>query len=212
LPQLLAALGALFAVAGVGKIVETLAEQGELANTYIVFTSDNGYLLGEHRLEEKIWAFQESVRVPFLAFGPGLPAGARRKQVVSTIDLAPTIAAMAGVRPGRKVDGVDFRPYAVSNRSLRRTSLIQAGPRGSLGTKEWTYRGAYTPRYTYLRWNRTRFLELYDRQRDPYELRNMAKDPRYRAVVAELRRRTASLVKCAGPGCSRDFGPMPGPR
>jgi N-acetylglucosamine-6-sulfatase len=194
------------------KIVETLAEQGELENTYLIFTSDNGYLLGEHRLEEKIFAFQESVRVPFLVSGPGLPAGVRRQQVVSTIDLAPTIAAIAGARPARTVDGLDLRPYAAGNRKLRRTSLIQAGPRGSIGTKDWTYRGAYTPRYTYVRWNRTRFLELYDRQLDPYELRNVAKVPRYRDVLVELRRRTAALGGCAGKACSRDFGRIPPPR
>ena len=191
------------------KIVEALADQGELTNTYVVFTSDNGYLLGEHRLEEKIFAFQESVRVPLLVYGPRLPAGVRRRQVVSTIDLAPTIAAFAGVRPARKVDGLDLRPYAARNRDLRRTSLIQAGPRGSIGTKQWTYRGVYTPRYTYLRWNRTGFLELYDRSRDPYERRNVAKKARYRAVLAELRQRTKVLANCSGATCSRDFGRMP---
>jgi len=147
--------------------------------------------------------------VPFLLYGPGVPAGARRRQVVSTIDVAPTIAAIAGVRPARTVDGLDIRRYAVGNQKLRRTSLVQAGPRGSLGTKEWTYRGAYTPRYTYLRWNRTRFVELYDRVKDPYELRNVARDPRYRDVIVELRRRTAALVGCSGARCSRDFGPTP---
>jgi N-acetylglucosamine-6-sulfatase len=191
------------------RIVETLAEQGELDNTYILFTSDNGYLLGEHRLEKKVWAYQESVRVPFLLYGPGVPAGVRRSQVVSTIDIAPTIAAIGGARPARQVDGLDIRRYAATTGKLRRTSLIQAGPRGSVGTKEWTYRGAYTPRYTYVRWSRTRFIELYDRTRDPYELRNVAKDARYRAVVKELRRRTAALVTCSGADCSRDFGRMP---
>lgn len=193
----------------VEKIVEALAQVGELENTYVVFTSDNGYLLGEHRLEEKIFAFQESVRVPFLVSGPGLPAGVRRQQVVSTIDVAPTIAAMARVRPARTVDGLDLRPYADRNRDLRRTSLIQAGPRGSIGTKQWTYRGSYTPRYTYLRWNRTGFLELYDRKKDPYELRNVAREPRYRDVLVELRQRTRSLEGCSGARCSRDFGRMP---
>jgi hypothetical protein len=60
-----------------------------------------------------------------------------------------------------------------------------------------------------VRWNRTRFVELYDRNRDPYELQNVAKDRRYREVLKELRRRTAALVRCSGAACSRDFGRMP---
>lgn len=177
----------------VAEIVRTLAEQGELANTYLLFTSDNGYLLGEHRLEEKIFAYQESVRVPFLLRGPGVPANVKRKQVVSTIDIAPTIAALARAQPRRRVDGIDIAPIARRNTGLPRTSLIQAGPRRGIGTRQWTYRGAYTPRYTYVRWNLTGFVELYDRRRDPYELRNVAKKRRYEKVASELKRRAKVL-------------------
>jgi arylsulfatase A-like enzyme len=189
----------------VAQIVQTLEEEGELDNTYLLFTSDNGYLLGEHRFQEKTFAYQESLRVPFLLAGPGMPADVVRRQIVSTIDVAPTIAAIAGVRPDRKVDGLDMRPYARMNTRLGRTSLIQAGPRRKIGSPNWTYRGVYTSRYTYVRWSKTGFLELYDRAKDPYELRNVASDPRYESVLVEARRRTAALVNCAGLRCSRDF-------
>lgn len=196
----------------VAATVGALRERGELANTYLLFTSDNGYLLGEHRLEGKIFAYQESLRVPFLLRGPGLPRGVKRRQVVSTVDIAPTLVEVAGARARRKMDGRSMLPFARTSRKLTRTSLVQAGPRRRIGTPQWTYRGVYTPRYTYVRWTRTGFEELYDRSRDPHELSNLARKPRYRAVRAELRRRTQVLKRCSGRDCSTDFGPVPAPR
>lgn len=196
----------------VAATVETLRERGELANTYLLFTSDNGYLLGEHRLEEKIFAYQESLRVPFLLRGPGVPPGVKRRQVVSTVDIAPTLVDVAGANAMRTMDGRSMMPFAESPRKLTRTALIQAGPRRRIGTRQWTYRGAYTPRYTYVRWTRTGFEELYDRRRDPYELSNVAGNARYRAVRAEMRHRTKVLKRCSGRSCSTDFGRVPRPR
>lgn len=196
----------------VAATVEALRRNGELDNTYLLFTSDNGYMLGEHRFEEKIFAYQESVRVPFLLRGPGVPAGVRRPQVVSTIDIAPTVVDATGARAGRLVDGESMLPYARQKRRMRRTSLVQAGPRGKIGTRQWTFRGAYTPRYTYVRWSKTGFEELYDRRRDPHELQSVARRKRYAPVRRELRRRMRVLRTCVAEVCSADFGPQPKPR
>ncbi|WP_426246096.1 sulfatase family protein [Nocardioides sp. LHG3406-4] len=197
---------------GVAATVEALRAAGELDNTYLVFTSDNGYLLGEHRYNGKVLAYRESLRVPMLIRGPGIPAGVVRQQRVSTIDLAPTMVEIAGAVPGRPMDGVSMLAAARADAPLPRTSLIQAGPFHRRGTIDWTYRGVYTGRYTFVRWNRTGFVELYDHARDPYELRNLGTTAKYGKVRRELFRRTNLLSRCSGDACRVDFGPVPRPR
>jgi N-acetylglucosamine-6-sulfatase len=78
----------------------------------IVFTSDNGCLLGQHRLHGKELAFEESAGVPLLVRGPGLPAGRRSYQLAGNIDLAPTVLDAAQKNPHRYTDGVSLRVLA----------------------------------------------------------------------------------------------------
>ncbi len=197
---------------GVGATVEALRAAGELDNTYLIFTSDNGYLLGEHRYNGKVLAYRESLRVPLLVRGPGIPPGVVRSHIASTIDLAPTLVEMSGATSGRTMDGVSVLGAARAGAPLGRTSLIQAGPFHRRGTAEWTFRGVHTGRYTFLRWNRTGFVELYDHARDPYELRNLAGVRKYSRVRRELFRRTSLLASCSGDSCREEFGPLPRPR
>ena len=198
---------------GVAKIVRTLDEVGELDNTLLVFTSDNGYLNGEHRYTGKTLAYEESLRVPLIIRGPGLPQGTRVTSPVTTVDLAPTIVAAAGAEPGRTMDGRDLRAIVKRPRGAD-TVLVQAGhSHAKAGGRRWAYRGVRTVRYTYLRWpESTVFEELYDRKRDPFQLRNLARDPRYAAVRAELVGRLDALADCVGPArCFRRFGSVPRP-
>ena len=78
----------------VGNLIRTLRRTGELDHTVVIFTSDNGYLLGQHRQIGKELPYEESMRVPLIVRGPGFPSGARRRQLVANIDLAPTITAL----------------------------------------------------------------------------------------------------------------------
>ena len=91
---------------GVGQIIESLAANNLLANTYFVFTSDNGFFTGEHRLQKgKYLPYEPSLRVPLMIRGPGLTPGARSAELVSNVDLAPTILEWAGADrfgPGRR--------------------------------------------------------------------------------------------------------------
>ncbi|MGH3028971.1 MAG: sulfatase family protein, partial [Gaiellaceae bacterium] len=90
----------------VARIVAALRSTGELDETLIVFTSDNGFFHGEHRVPAgKVLVYEPSVRVPLIIRGPSVPAGARRSSLVANIDLAPTILDAANARPGRRQDG-----------------------------------------------------------------------------------------------------------
>ena len=93
------------AVAG---LVQHLDDLGELDNTLIIFTSDNGFLLGEHRYLGKLFGYEEALRVPFLMRGPGIAPRQVSDRVVTTTDIAPTILEAAGATPGRRVDGQSF--------------------------------------------------------------------------------------------------------
>src|SRR5215216_2317653 len=91
---------------GVGRVVEALRRTGELDNTLILFTSDNGYMIGQHRVRAaKVFGYEPSIRVPLILRGPGVPRGERRRQLVTNADLSPTILAAAKGKPGKPQDG-----------------------------------------------------------------------------------------------------------
>lgn len=198
---------------GIVDLVNTLRRTGELDNTYIFFTSDNGFLLGEHHLLTKNVPYRQSLRVPLIVRGPGVPKGVVRSQRSLMIDLAPTFAELAGATPLVTVDGVSLLPTIRDDAPLRETVLIQAGPQlpDDLAYG-WWWRGVATDRYTYARFYADGIEELYDHQYDPSEIDNVATDPAYADVVAELRRRTELLVTCrSGAECSQDFDALPEP-
>src|SRR5262249_4837998 len=96
---------------GVGRVVAGLPAAPALRDTMIVFTSDNGWLQGEHRIaDQKLFFYEPAVRVPLVIRGPGVPRNAHLAQPVANIDLAPTIAAVAHATPGRVEDGRSLVP------------------------------------------------------------------------------------------------------
>lgn len=192
------------------RIYKTLRRTGELHNTYLIFTSDNGYLLGEHRGVGKNVLNARALDIPLLIRGPGLRAGSKATRPASLVDLAPTIADIANVRPGRRVDGRSLLGSPVH----RDTTLIQTGTTWSSDRPEqWRFRGVMTNRYIYgYDVKRPRVTFLYDRRVDPYELVNKVYDPAYRAVRDQLNWRYRVLKNCSGPAqCNRVFGPLPTP-
>jgi arylsulfatase A-like enzyme len=181
---------------GVERIMETLQDTGALADTVVIFTSDNGWMAGEHRVPSgKMLAYEPSIRVPLLMRGPGIPAGSRRNDLVWNGDLAPTILALAGARPAFALDGRSLLAPPDPHRAI----LLEgpAAPR-TLGLPRFT--GLRTHRYKYVEHLRGA-RELYDLRRDPYELANLVRLPRMAGVKARLHRRLVRLRGCAGASC-----------
>lgn len=118
----------------IARLVAALQRAAVLRNTYIVFTSDNGYHMGQHRLlSGKATAYEEDIRVPFIVRGPGIPAGeVRRGFLAGNVDLAPTFAEWAGVQPPVFVDGRSlsplFRPAPPAPSSWRSAFLVEHYP------------------------------------------------------------------------------------
>jgi N-acetylglucosamine-6-sulfatase len=95
----------------VGALIKALHDSGELDNTYIIFTSDNGFHLGQHRLGAGKWTpYEEDIRVPLIVRGPSVPEGRTLQHIVLNNDLAPTIADLAGAKTPSFVDGRSLRP------------------------------------------------------------------------------------------------------
>jgi arylsulfatase A-like enzyme len=191
----------------VGSLVETLDEQGVLDDTYIVFSSDNGYSLGEHRFVGKDVLTDEALQVPLLVRGPGIAPGTTSDLPVTLVDLPATFAALTGVTPAWQVDGSSLAPTLLGqDQTFRDTTLIQTGR--TLGDG-WSHRGVRTERYLYGTDGVDGFL--YDRLLDPDETVNLIDDPAYAAVRTALELRRTELVDCAGWTCNQVFGPAPEP-
>jgi arylsulfatase A-like enzyme len=165
---------------GVRAIVEALRARGDLERTVILFLSDNGYAFGEHRWEAKRCEYDECTGVPFLVRYPPLP-GRTESTLVSAVDLAPTIAALAGVAPPADVDGVSLVPV-----------LRGRGNGGGTVLSEWVgdpevpaWWQVRTPSFAYVELG-TGERELYDLRVDPFELENAIGDPAYASVVERL--------------------------
>ena len=190
---------------GVERIVAALRRGGELDDTLIVFTSDNGYFLGEHRLpDEKINVYEEGVRVPLAIRAPGVPAGPRVPDPVANVDLAPTILDAAGTEAGLKMDGRSLLPLARRpGRHMNRPILLENLAR--------PYERRFTP-YTAVRFGAFLYAEyvngereLYDLRRDPSQLRSIHRRRGYADFRFDLARLLRRLRACHGRMCRTRF-------
>lgn len=209
---------------GVARLIDELRRQGQLDDTAIFFTSDNGYFFGEHRLVlSKVYPYEESLRVPLLA---RLPGGARQPPTVgapvNNLDLTATILDLAGAAPCtatgdcRVLDGRSLVPLLRGERPAwanRRGLLVQIGsirdcgvPADHLGLNTF-YDAVRTKRRLYVELHRIDRetgacehleRELYDLHRDPFQLRSQVSAKLPSTVQSSLARRLESLRNCSG--------------
>ena len=184
---------------GIRQIVQAVANAGELDKTVFVFTSDNGYTHGEHRIAfRKSVIYEPSIRVPFYAAGPGFPKGARVITPVMFPDVAPTFLRLAGGKSGRTMDGTGLQEWLV-RRDVDRPILIGSGIDTAANAQ---FEGVRTHRWVYAEYPATNERELYDLVKDPYELVNLAGSPSYAAIQTQLRNLFLSLQGCVGAACN----------
>jgi N-acetylglucosamine-6-sulfatase len=185
---------------GVAQIVEALRRTGELDNTLIVYMSDNGFMHGEHRaLAEKVLPYEESIRIPLVMRGPGVPRARLDPRLVGNVDVPATILDATDTAPGRVLDGRSLLELlADPGAEWGRDILIENG-KGANGVP--TYRGIRTYRYLYIEHRTTGEYELYDLLEDPYELRSVDGHERYAKVQRDLATRLRELTSCVGAEC-----------
>ncbi|HXF00466.1 MAG TPA: sulfatase [Solirubrobacterales bacterium] len=177
---------------GVKKIVDALVADNELDNTLIIYTSDNGFFYGEHRLFFiKRHIYEESIRVPLMMRGPGIPAGVTIPDLSINADLAPTIVDAANATPGLVMDGRSLIPVARQPGSGRGRELLIEEP---------GFKAIRTERYMYAE-HSTGEKELYDLLKDPFELQSRQNASAYASVKSLLAARLDQLRDCTGSDC-----------
>jgi N-acetylglucosamine-6-sulfatase len=191
----------------VRRTIAHLRRLGQLDSTVIVFTSDNGYYLGEHRKRTgKINLHEPSLRVPLLVAGPGVPHG-RRYDPVTTVDLAPTFAAYAGTTM-KGADGTSVLPLIEDGDRGWSRAVVTEGMMGfgryadeyALGRTPLDTRGLRLGRWKLTRYS-TGEAELYDLKTDPLELNNLNRDPAYASTLRAMKDLYTRYHDCRGDGC-----------
>jgi N-acetylglucosamine-6-sulfatase len=184
----------------VAQIVDALARMGELENTLIVYTADNGFMHGEHRaLAEKVLPYEESIRVPLVLRGPGVPRGRVDERLVGNVDVPATILDATDAVPARVQDGRSLLELlADPGAEWGRDLLIENG-RGANGVP--AYRGIRTYRFLYVEHGTTGEYELYDLVSDPFQLTSRDGAEDYAAEQRRLAVRLRRLRNCSGAAC-----------
>lgn len=181
---------------GVGRLLDYLETAGLAENTLVVYSSDQGFFLGEHGWFDKRWIFEESVRTPLLVRWPGVTKpGSSNRNLVSTLDFAETFLDAAGVAVPAEMQGRSLVPILVGRTPTDwRTSFYYQYFEYPDPHQVRPHYGLVTERYKLVKFFGTGedYTELFDRQTDPSELRNVAADPAYAATLNALE---AELVR-----------------
>ncbi len=175
----------------VGRVLDYLEESGLAENTLVIYMGDNGFLHGEHGLIDKRQAYEESMRVPMLAWSPGyIEPGTKIEELVRNIDIAPTLLELTGSKTNLDMDGLSFLPVL--------TGGELEGDREFLYEYYWEAAFPHTPTTFSLRGDRYKYIwyhgvwdmnELYDLQEDPQEQYNLIEVPQYQDLRSEMRNR-----------------------
>lgn len=200
-----------------GRLLGALRDLGQLDNTIVVYTSDQGFMLGEHDYIDKRWVYEESMRMPFIVSGPGVaPAGEAIDAMITNVDFMPTLLDLAGITdPEADADGRSFAP-------LLRGEGAAYEPRDAVYYRYWMHMthhdvpahcGIRTPEfklvYFYgrplgapgaLEEPTPQHWEMYDLTADPEESRNLAGESAYRDDFERLARRLLELKQSVGDG------------
>lgn len=187
----------------VRRIDGALAAHGLLDRTVLIFMTDNGYAFGEHRWPTKRCEYNECSHTPLLVRYPDRAGRTDSTHMISNVDIAPTVADIAGAATKVPQDGASFLPLLQGRSVPWRSGLLTHWSGGNaLGTAGWLtsnpqWWGVQTTRYKYVELA-TGERELYDEQADPYELTNVVGDPGRASVVADMRSRLDTLRRAAG--------------
>jgi len=179
-----------------GAIMEELRRQGELENTLIIFTSDNGNFHGEHGLADKWYPHQESIRVPLIIKDPRMPvdkAGTVNEDLTLNLDLAPTILSAAGIQPPPEMMGRDMANLYLQEDPKWRMDFFYEHPMHT--KKEFIPASEALVRkdYKYFFWPDYQLEQLFDLNNDPYEERDVINAKKYKNILNGMRNRFTEL-------------------
>ncbi|GLY28165.1 sulfatase [Kineosporia sp. NBRC 101731] len=211
------------AVQSINDMIRTVRAQleksGVADNTYIVFSADNGYHMGEHSLiSGKMTAFDTDVNVPMIVVGPDVPAGSTVSAPASTVDLRSTFGEIAGATVPTTVDGQSLVPLWEGGATDRLYSLIEhtGMELDTMDPDNGIFRSPIPPNYTALRSRKWLYVEYdngdreyYDLTDDPLQMHNVYRDVSKKSR-AELHRKVIRAKRCSGQtSCATALTPTP---
>jgi len=168
----------------IGKMLDVLEERNMLEDTYFIFTSDHGEMLGDHGFFTKTFPYEASMHVPLIMAGPGIKKGETSAALIELHDLNPTICQLAGIRPKENIDARSFVPCLENPEKEGREAAVSV-------IKNW--RSIRTDRYKYVD-NLNDLPELYDLRADPDELDNLAPDNDRPKILEKLQSKLSSRL------------------
>jgi arylsulfatase A-like enzyme len=190
---------------GIGRVLDWLDREGLADDTIVIYTTDNGWYLGDLGLYDKRFMYEPGLRVPLLARGPGITAGATPEQFVANIDLAPTILDLAGLPVPESMQGRSMAPLLRGERPADwRSSVYYRYYHDPGHHNTRAHYGVRTSTHKLIHYWKKDAWELYDLVKDPTEQHNLLDDeaeailPEVARVFAELRAEIARLQRQYG--------------
>jgi N-acetylglucosamine-6-sulfatase len=181
----------------VGQVLDALQENGLAESTLVVYMGDNGFSFGEHGLIDKRHAYEESIRVPMLAWSPGfIEPGSRTDLMVLNVDIAPTLLDLAGIETPERMDGTSFLPILRGETLDWREEFVYQ--------YYWEYNFPHTPTVYALRGPRYKYMffhgiwdrnEFYDLEADPQEQHNLVDSPAHQELKNQMKERLFDLLE-----------------
>ena len=176
----------------VGRILEALDKAGLAENTIVIYSSDQGYFLGEHGWMDKRWIYEESLGMPFIIRWPGVvKPGSRFTELIQNIDYAPTFLEMTGSKPKEGLHGQSFVPVLRGNTPPDWRKSVYYHYYGSGGVP--LHYGVRSENYTLAYYPETKEWELFDLKKDRQEMKSVAADPAYASTFAEMQQDLSRL-------------------
>lgn len=180
----------------IGRVLEWLDKSGQAKNTIVIYTSDQGFFLGEHNFFDKRFMYEESLRMPFLMRWPGkIKAGSVSKGMILNVDFAPMMLDAAGAQVPADMQGRSFLPLLTGRvpKDWRTSMYYRYYHPGHHNVA--AHYGVRTQRYKLIFFNKLNQWELYDLKKDPREMNNVYTDPAYAKTVEELKQELQRLKK-----------------
>ena len=179
---------------GVGRLLDYLDESGLSKNTIVVYSSDQGFYLGEHGWYDKRWMFEESLKMPLVVRWPGIiSAGSKCDQLVQNIDYAPTFLDAAGVKIPDEVQGESIRRLFASKKPAWREAIYYHYYEGGGEHNVPRHEGVRTERYKLIHFYDNQEFNLFDLQTDPNEMQSLHLDHDRAELLATMKKKLAQL-------------------
>lgn len=188
----------------VGRVLDYLEKHDLARNTVVVYTSDNGYFLGEHGFYNKMWMYEEGFHIPLLVRMPSGHGAATSAQIVSMLDIAPTLLDLAGASVPREMQGGSMKPLLLGQTAPWREAFyyhyygVGGNPAdnwiAAASGEIFGLRTAKAKLVCYPKWKGGPFWELFDLAQDPREMRNLIHDPSRQGEVATLKQQLRGLM------------------